>query len=104
MNCPWCTYEGTARQLHAHLGEGHQQMVSVEQRTGEQVYGISCPICGATYEQPIKPRLRDAGFLDEFASEIRLVAFDMLINHLIAEHEQTEIEVPEPGLRPRRST
>jgi hypothetical protein len=38
----------------------------------------------------IKPRSRDPRFIEEFQREIRLVAFDMLVNHLIAEHEEAE--------------
>ncbi len=63
----------------------------MEDRETSRIYSITCPTCGATHEQPIKPRLRDSGFLDEFAHEIRLVAFDMLINHTIAEHSETEV-------------
>ena len=28
-------------------------------------------------------------FLAEFATEIRMVAFDMLVHHLVAEHDET---------------
>jgi hypothetical protein len=31
-----------------------------------------------------------SGFVDEFDHPIRMVAFDMLINHLLAEHESTQ--------------
>jgi hypothetical protein len=31
---------------------------------------------------------RDPAFLTEFEREIQLVALDMLVNHLLAEHEQ----------------
>lgn len=86
MDCPWCDFEASPRQLHAHLAEQHEEMVTVEDRGTSRVYSIACPVCDAVHEQPIKPRLRDAGFLEEFADEIRLVAFDMLINHLLAEH------------------
>ncbi|MDQ1498530.1 MAG: hypothetical protein QOI86_1870, partial [Actinomycetota bacterium] len=39
------------------------------------------------YEREIKPRGRDPGFVEEFSAQIRLVAFDMLVNHLLGEHE-----------------
>lgn len=106
MDCPFCEFEAPPRELHAHLAEVHDDQVTVEERETSRVYGITCPICGATHEQPIKPRLRDAGFLKEFGHEIRLVAFDMLINHLIAEHGDTEpheTEVPLPGPTTRRN-
>lgn len=112
MECPWCEVEATPRQLHAHLGEHHADRVTVEERTSARVYSIACPVCGAVHEQPIKPRLRDSGFLEEFATEIRLVAFDMLINHLIAEHlesgpaPETEVVLNQPRSRgePRESS
>lgn len=103
MNCPWCEFEASPRQLHAHLADVHEDVVTVEERESSRVYGITCPICGSTYEQPIKPRLRDAGFLEEFAGEIRLVAMDMLVNHLIAEHEEIETDIPFPKPKQRSS-
>lgn len=49
-------------------------------------YRIACPRCGAAHEARVKPRGQDPAFLDTFAKEIRMVAFDMLINHIHAEH------------------
>lgn len=100
MKCPFCEHEAPPRKLHAHLGTEHGTEVEVEDRGATRVYTITCPTCGASHEQPIKPRLRDAGFLEEFSTEIRLVAFDMLINHMLAEHTvhaPTETEVDLPG-------
>ncbi len=94
MPCPFCDFADSPRRLHAHMAESHTDQVTVEERETSRIYGISCPTCGATHEQPIKPRLRDSGFLEEFAHEIRLVAFDMLINHMIAEHGETEVALP----------
>ena len=50
------------------------------------MYVVECPECGAVHEQPIKPRSTDPSFVEEFEAEIRLVGFDMLVNHLMAEH------------------
>ncbi|MEX0665788.1 MAG: hypothetical protein WD598_13610 [Acidimicrobiia bacterium] len=88
MQCPWCDFEGTPRALHAHLGEEHPERVRFEERGPSRFYGIDCPICDEGYEHVVKPRLRDPGFMEEFQREIRLVAFDMLVNHLLAEHTE----------------
>jgi hypothetical protein len=77
--------------LHAHLGEQHAEAISVEERGGSSFYALTCPICGDGYEREIKPRGRDPGFVAEFAAQIRLVAFDMLVNHLMGEHEDLEL-------------
>lgn len=105
MNCPWCDFSGAPRQLHAHLGESHSEAVRFEEKPGargvpgspvKSFYAIECPLCGSGYEHQIKPRGRDPGFVDEFAGQIRLVAFDMLVNHLLAEHEEGAASGAEP--------
>lgn len=87
MNCPWCDFEGTPRSLHGHLGESHPEVVRFEERGASRYYAIDCPVCGEGYEHIIKPRLRDPSFMEDFQTEIRLVALDMLVNHLLVEHE-----------------
>ena len=105
MNCPWCPFEGHPRALHAHLGESHPDGVVFEDRIGRTFYSITCPICGDGYRHEIKPRGREPGFVEEFKAQIRLVAFDMLVNHLLVEHdpegagavpEEAEPEAPGP--------
>ncbi len=88
MRCPWCDFDGSLRPLHAHLAAVHPDQVRFEERAGGErlVYAIECPVCGAGYEQTIKPR-HGAEFIDEYRREIRLVALDMLLNHLVGEHE-----------------
>lgn len=86
MRCPWCEFEGAPRDLHAHLAEAHPEQVRFEEKIGLTFYAIECPVCHEGYEQQIKPRSRDPGFLEEYRREIRLVAMDMMINHLMAEH------------------
>ena len=93
MKCPFCSFEGPPRMLHAHLGGEHPDAVRFEEKGGRSFYALTCPICGDGYEREIKPRGRDPGFVEEFSAQIRLVAFDMLVNHLMGEHE--EIELPE---------
>src|SRR5581483_7231820 len=65
-------------------------------------YALRCPICGDGYEREIKPRGRDPGFVEEFSAQIRLVAFDTLVNHLLGEHEDLDLPsdeeaAPEPS-------
>lgn len=86
MRCPWCDREGPPRALHAHLAERHPEEVRVEERLRMPFYVVVCPLCGQDHRAPIKPRGRDPAFLEEFRREIALVAFDMLVNHLLAEH------------------
>jgi hypothetical protein len=99
VHCPFCSFEGPPRTLHAHLGEHHADAVRFEERGGRSFYALTCPLCGDGYEREIKPRGRDPGFVDEFSAQIRLVALDMLVNHLIGEHEQLEVP-PEQETEP----
>lgn len=94
MKCPWCDFEGQPRALHAHLGEDHPGEVVFEERIGRTFYGITCPHCGDGYRHEIKPRGRDPGFVEEFNAQIRLVAFDMLVNHLLVEHDPEAASPP----------
>lgn len=86
MRCPWCDFDGDPRPLHGHLAEDHPERVGFVQRGGRTRYEIVCPICSEGYDQVIKPRLDDPGFLEEYRQEIRLVAFDMLVSHLLGAH------------------
>jgi hypothetical protein len=93
VHCPFCSFEGPPRTLHAHLGGEHGDAVRFEERGGRSFYALTCPICGEGYEREIKPRGRDPGFVDEYSTQIRLVALDMLVNHLLGEHE----DLPAPS-------
>ena len=77
--------------LHAHLGEQHPEAVRFEEKGGRSFYALTCPICGDGYEREVKPRGRDPEFIEKFTAQIRLVAFDMLVNHLLGEHEDLEL-------------
>lgn len=55
--------------------------------SGKMHYRVSCPLCGDAHESRVKPRSSDREFLKTFSREIRMVAFDMLLNHLEASHE-----------------
>lgn len=89
MRCPWCSFEDQPRIVHEHLADTHPEQVRFEERGERMVYAIECPVCAAGYEKAIKPRSRDPAFIEEYEHEIRLVGFDMLINHLLAEHDDT---------------
>ncbi len=93
MKCPYCDFQGRWRPLQAHLADSHPEQVQarLDEDRGRMSYSITCPYCGSTYEHPVKPR-GDPGFLQEFAREIRLVAFDMFVAHLAAEHDTTDQE------------
>lgn len=88
MKCPWCAVDASPRQLHAHLAAEHGSEVRTEERHGNHFYAVTCPRCGAAYEHTVRKGRRDPDFLQEFDREIRMVALDMLIHHLVAEHEQ----------------
>lgn len=92
MTCPYCADgEFDLRALHAHLATAHAAEIATEEAGDRVIYVVTCPRCGSQYRKPIKKGVADPGFVDEFAGQIRLVAFDMLLNHLLAEHatEQT---------------
>lgn len=61
----------------------------MDDESGERSYAVVCPVCGAPYEHLIKPRSRERRFLETFDSEIKLVAFDMLLYHMQGEHSET---------------
>lgn len=86
VRCPICAFDGEPRSLHAHLADAHAEQVTFEARAGRTFYQVVCPVCSADYSHEIKPRGRDPDFVAEFQAQIRLVAFDMLLNHLLAEH------------------
>lgn len=90
MHCPYCKSEGLRRELHAHLVEQHGECVRVrsDEKTGRLYYRLNCPLCEEYAEQEVKPRGHDPTFLETYEREIRLVAFDMLLYHVEAAHEE----------------
>ena len=98
MNCPHCDFAGPRMKLHRHLGEAHLDLVATEhdEATGKMRYLVVCPTCGLKYQHAVKPRYRDRRFLEEFKTEIALVAFDQLLYHLEEKHPAAAgIEHPE---------
>ena len=92
VGCPWCAFSARPRALQTHLAGEHPEQVRTRQVEGTLRYEITCPRCGAPYDQRVKKAARDPTFVAEFEPEIRMVAFDMLVHHLVAEHEMTEPE------------
>ncbi len=86
--CPYCDYQGRRSEVHAHLAEAHASEISwgVQERTGHTYATISCPLCGARWEQVLRKARRDPSFVDEFRFEISLVVFDLLLHHLRGEY------------------
>jgi phage terminase large subunit GpA-like protein len=87
MRCPWCSFDDHPRALHAHLAETHGEQIRTYPMGDRQFYEVVCPHCGESYDQRIKKAGADDAFVAEFEQQIRMVAFDMLINHLLVEHE-----------------
>lgn len=87
MHCFTCAtgelgYEG----LHRHLLEAHPELVTVEVDGPTPQFVVACPCCPEQYRQAIKRGRVGADFVQEFAAEIRLVATDICVQHLIGEH------------------
>ena len=88
FDCPYCSLSGTRSQVHEHLVEAHPDTLGtrVDEFTGHRYYVITCPVCGASYEQVTKKARRDPNFVSEYEHEIHLVVFDLLLFHLEGEH------------------
>lgn len=88
MVCPYCEIEDHRGKIHLHLLEGHNELVHTgfEADRSRMFYYVECPECKAKIERTVKPRGKDPGFLEEYEREIKLVAFDMLLNHIEAMH------------------
>lgn len=100
MNCPYCEFQGARSAVHRHLADAHSDKVTtrVDDQSGRRFYEVRCPECDAPWMREIKPRLRDPRFIEKFEEEIKLVAFDMLLYHIQAEHM-----LAEAGLEPDRT-
>lgn len=88
--CPFCPESGARHDVHLHIVQAHADEIEMwtDANTGRMRYRIVCPVCGADYEHRVKPRSTDPTFLTTFATEVRMVGFDMLLNHMTAEHEE----------------
>lgn len=92
MKCPYCDLAEQRRKVHVHLVENHSNRLETGRETDRErmFYRIGCPQCDVKIERTIKPRSKDPGFLEEFEREIRLVAFDMLLNHIELAHAASD--------------
>lgn len=90
MNCPYCQQAGTRRALHQHLVERHADALELglDDARSALYYSLRCPACAFALRQTVRPRSTDTTFLAEYRREIGLVAFDILLYHLEAEHEE----------------
>jgi hypothetical protein len=90
VNCPYCAAPGTRMETHAHLGQLHGQQVRMfrDDEKDQLRFTLDCPFCDEGMERVVNPRGREPGFLEEFRSEITLVAFDLLLYHLHAAHAE----------------
>ncbi len=90
MRCPYCEFDAPRMGVHAHLATEHPGEVELGHREGpnDPFFRIGCPFCEQEAVQSVNPGGRDPRFLEEFEREIRLVAFDLLLYHLQAEHPE----------------
>lgn len=88
MKCLYCQYEGPRTELHFHLIQEHGDKVvtGLDEEQQKMFYEIQCPVCSKKLVKTVNPRGRDQSFIDEFAYEIRMVAFDRLLLHLETDH------------------
>ena len=88
LKCPYCDESNNLTGIHRHLVDQHLAMVETrfDEEAGKMFYLVPCPFCGLKYRHPVKPRRRDPRFLEEFRSEIALVAFDQLLYHVLQKH------------------
>ncbi len=96
MRCPWCEdFEGGHRSLHEHLSTHHPDSVILTiDDEGRVFYEMHCPLCSQRHRQLIR-KGGDAEFLARQDSTIRMVALDMLVTHLMAEHDTENETVQE---------
>jgi hypothetical protein len=90
MRCPLCSFDADRGSVHGHLVEEHSDAVEMwtDAESGKMRYAVGCPLCDERHEARVKPRSSDPEFLQTFAREIRMVAFDMLLNHVEASHSE----------------
>lgn len=90
MRCAFCDYEGPRPEMHAHLTDTHPEEVKTWQSegSGRRYFELACPDCDDSFRHQVKPRNRDPDFLEEYAREIRIVAFDQFLYHRQLAHEE----------------
>ncbi len=88
IKCPYCDAVDGFAAIHRHMVDAHLDRVATErnEKTNKMHYTVACPFCQETYQRQVKPRSRNPRFLDEFKSEIALVAFDQMLYHILETH------------------
>jgi hypothetical protein len=76
--------------IHAHLADAHPENVTLGHHEGpnDPYFKVGCPACDQEAIQSVNPGGRDPRFLEEFEREVRLVAFDLLLFHMQADHPE----------------
>lgn len=86
MDCPWCPASAAPRVLHRHLLEEHADRVLLTARGAQARYELDCPVCGTRLHRAVKPFAASPEFLEEHREQVLLVAFDVLVHHLVISH------------------
>ncbi len=88
LHCPICREGSDYRGLHLHLKGGHPDMVTIATDVPRRYFEVRCPLCPESYRQTLKTGKATIEFVEEFEDDIRLVASDILLQHLIGEHAE----------------
>lgn len=90
IKCIYCGEMGGLRVIHRHLVDNHlnEVMTNRKEDSNEMQYDLECKFCDEVITKKVKPRSHNEKFLDEFKSEIAIVAFDRLIYHLVEDHTE----------------
>jgi len=82
MECPYCDLSASRMRLHSHVVEEHGGVLERDGTT----YTLSCPSegCAETLTMGAGTSTEDA--LEGFGNEVRMLAFDRLLDHLEEEH------------------
>lgn len=88
IKCPFCARFGERTAIHRHMVDEHIDRVvtSHDEASDKMEFAVVCPFCELRYSRQVKPRGRNPRFLEEFRSEIALVAFDQILLHILVRH------------------
>ncbi len=100
MKCPYCDAVGGLTITHRHMIVTHLERVTTKrnEETNEMQYTVVCPYCEDMYQRQVNPRSRNPRFLEEFKTEIAMVAFDQMLYHILEQHpEKVGVDPAELG-------
>jgi hypothetical protein len=87
MNCPFCTFDGSRRQVHAHLLAAHGERITARPNAqGGPAVAVDCPFCAQQVSVPFDARDRPDGLREEVEGAARMVLFDLLLYHVEGDH------------------